>query len=336
MPLNVQDFLQLDLPALLAAVLACAACALVGNFLVLRRQGLMGDAVSHAVLPGIVGGFLLAGTRDTWAMMAGALAAAALAGVLIEGVRRYGRLESGAAMGVVFTVFFAAGVVLIEQGAARAVDLDADCVLYGQLEDILWLAPTGWSSLLDPAVWATLPREVVTLAAVLAVCAAAVALLYKELTIAAFDPALAGTLGLAPGLVNTGVVLLTAATAIAAFEAVGSILVVAMLIAPAAAARMLTDRLPAQLGLSVLFGVAAAVGGYVVAAFGPFWLGGDHSLNAAGMIAVVSGLLLALAALLGPRHGALGRRLATRRLHRGLHREAVGNTDVVAAGSGRP
>ncbi|HYH19300.1 MAG TPA: metal ABC transporter permease [Azospirillum sp.] len=332
MPLTVRDFLQLDLPALLAAVLACAACALVGNFLVLRRQGLMGDAVSHAVLPGIVGGFLLAGTRDTWAMMAGALAAAALAGVLIEAVRRFGRLESGAAMGVVFTVFFAAGVVLIEQGAARAVDLDADCVLYGQLEDILWLAPTGWASLLDPAAWVTLPREVVTLAAVLAVCVAAVALLYKELTIAAFDPDLAGTLGLAPGLVNTGVVLLTAATAIAAFEAVGSILVVAMLIAPAAAARMLTDRLPVQLGLSVLFGVAAAVGGYVAAAFGPFWLGGGHSLNAAGMIAVAAGLLLALAALLGPRHGALGRRLTARR----LHRAAARNTDVVAAGPGRP
>ena len=232
MHVTVQDFLQIDLPALMAAVLACAACALVGNFLVLRRQGLMGDAVSHAVLPGIVGGFLLVGSRDALPMMAGALVSAALAGVLIEAIRRLGRLESGAAMGVVFTLFFAAGVVLIEQGPARAVDLDADCVLYGQLETILWLAPTRWSSLLDPAVWAQMPRQVVALAAVFAVVLAAVLLFRKELTIAAFDPGLAGALGLRPGLFHHGILLLTAATAIAAFEAVGSILVVAMLIEP--------------------------------------------------------------------------------------------------------
>ncbi|HYH36623.1 MAG TPA: metal ABC transporter permease [Azospirillum sp.] len=314
MTVTVQDFLQIDLPALMAAVLACAACALVGNFLVLRRQGLMGDAVSHAVLPGIVGGFLLAGTRDTLPMMAGALVSAALAGVLIEAVRRLGRLESGAAMGVVFTLFFAAGVVMIEQGPARAVDLDADCVLYGQLETILWLAPTSWSSLLRPAVWLELPRQVVTLAAVFALAVACVLLFRKELTIAAFDPGLAGALGLRPGLFHYGVLLLTAATAIAAFEAVGSILVVAMLIAPPAAARLLTDRLPVQLVLSTALGALAGMAGYAGAAFGPFWLGAEHSLNAAGMIAVAAGGILTLAVLLGPRHGILGRVLGQRRL----------------------
>lgn len=314
MHLTLQDFLQIDLPALMAAVLACAACALVGNFLVLRRQGLMGDAVSHAVLPGIVGGFLLAGTREALPMMAGALVSAALAGVLIEAVRRLGRLESGAAMGVVFTLFFAAGVVLIEQGPARAVDLDADCVLYGQLETILWLAPTSWASLLRPAVWLELPRQVATLAAVFALVLAGVLLFRKELTIAAFDPGLAGALGLRPGLFHYGVLLMTAATAIAAFEAVGSILVVAMLIAPPAAARLLTDRLPVQLALSTALGAVAGVSGYVAAAFGPFWLGAEHSLNAAGMIAVASGGILALAVLLGPRHGILGRALGQRRL----------------------
>jgi manganese/zinc/iron transport system permease protein len=315
MHVTLQDFLQIDLPALMAAVLACAACALVGNFLVLRRQGLMGDAVSHAVLPGIVGGFLLVGSRDTLPMMAGALASAALAGVLIEAIRRLGRLDSGAAMGVVFTLFFAAGVVMIEQGPARAVDLDADCVLYGQLETILWLAPTGWASLLEPRVWADLPRQVVALAVVFASAVAAVLLFRKELTIAAFDPGLAGALGLRPGLFHYGVLLLTAATAIAAFEAVGSILVVAMLIAPPAAARMLTDRLTVQLVLSTALGAGAGVLGYVGAAFGPFWLGADHSLNAAGMIAVASGGLLTLAVLLGPRHGILGRVLGQRRLY---------------------
>src|SRR3712207_5778208 len=133
-------------------------------------------------------------------------------------------------MGVVFTVMFAGGVVLIEQAAARSVDLDADCVLYGQLEDILWLAPTGWASLADPAVWAELPHEVTTLAGVMLLCALTVLLFYKELKITAFDPALATTLGIPAGLFHYGLVMLVAVAAIASFEAVGSILVIAMLI----------------------------------------------------------------------------------------------------------
>lgn len=295
----MNEFLQIDLPALLAAVFAAGACALVGNFLVLRRQGLMGDAISHAVLPGIVGGFLLAGSRATLPMMAGALAAAALAAVLIEAVRRFGRLEPGAAMGVVFTLFFAAGVVLIEQGAARGVDLDADCVLYGQLEDILWLTLQTPGDLLSPAVWATIPREVATLAAVFAVGVALTALVWKELRLSCFDPGLAAALGMRPGLIGGGVVLMTAAAAIAAFEAVGSILVIAMLIAPPATARLLTDRLAVQVPLAVGLGVLAAVTGYGLAAMAPWWMGagglGTGGINAAGMMAVTAGGMLAAA-----------------------------------------
>ena len=149
MILTVQDFLQVDLPAMLACLFATLACTLLGNFLVLRRQSLMGDAIAHAVLPGIVLGFLVAGTRATWPIFIGALLAAVLAAVAIDLVRRYGRLDSGTAMGVVFSILFAGGVVLMEQAAASAVDLDAECVLFGQLEDILWLAPDGWASLLD-------------------------------------------------------------------------------------------------------------------------------------------------------------------------------------------
>jgi manganese/zinc/iron transport system permease protein len=308
MDLTVSSFLQIDLPALLAAVLATVTCALLGNFLVLRRQSLMGDAVSHAVLPGIVLGFLVAGSRATWPMFAGATVAAVAASVLIELVRRFGRVESGAAMGVVFSVFFALGVLLIEQAAAHAVDLDAECVLYGQLEDILWLAPTGWASLLEPAVWAEMPREVVTLAAVALICGLAVTLFYKELKITSFDPELATTLGIPAGTFNIGLMLLVGMVAVAAFEAVGSILVIAMFICPAAAARLLTDRLAVQIGLSLLIAAASAVSGYVLAAFGPFWLGGDSSLAASGMIAVMTGVALAAAVLLGPRYGVLARR----------------------------
>ncbi|UEM03226.1 metal ABC transporter permease [Skermanella rosea] len=307
--ITTQEFLQIDLPAMTAAVLACVSCALVGNFLVLRRQSLLGDAISHAILPGIVGGFLLTGSRFGLGVIGGALAAAVVAGVLIESVRRLGRLDAGAAMGVVFTVMFAGGVVLIEQGAARAVDLDADCVLYGQLEGILWLAPQGWADLADPAVWADLPRQVVTLALVTALCVACVVAFRKELALTSFDPALATTLGIPAGLFHYGVVVLVAVAAIASFEAVGSILVVAMLICPAATARLLTDRLPVQLWLSVAIGGLTGAGGYLLGAFGPSLLAGGpaDALNAAGMIATLAGVLLAAAILFAPRHGVLAR-----------------------------
>ncbi len=307
MPLTAASFLQIDLPAMLAALFATLSCTLLGNFLVLRRQSLMGDAISHSVLPGIVLGFLVAGTRATWPMFIGATVAAVTAAILVELVGRLGRLDSGAAMGVVFSVFFAAGVLLIEQAAAHAVDLDAECVLYGQLEDILWLAPTGWASLLEPAVWADLPREVVTLACVTFVCAVAVAAFYKELKITSFDPDLATTLGIPAGGFNLGLMLLVGMVAVASFEAVGSILVIAMFICPAAAARMLTDRLGAQIWVSLRIAAVCAILGYAAAAFGPFWLGGDSSLAASGMIAVATGVALALAILFAPRYGVLTR-----------------------------
>ena len=205
---------------------------------------------------------------------------------------------------------FAGGVVLIEQGAARAVDLDADCVLYGQLEGILWLAPKRWADLADPAVWTELPHQVVVLAAVTLLCVVCVTLFYKELALTSFDPHLATTLGYPAGLFHYGVVVLVAVAAIASFEAVGSILVVAMLICPAATARLLTDRLPVQLWLSVGIGGVTGAGGYLLGAFGPTVLMGEpaDALNAAGMIATLAGVLLAAAILFAPRHGILGRR----------------------------
>jgi len=132
--------LQVDLPAAAAALFAALACALLGNFLVLRRQSLMSDAISHSLLPGVVLAFMVSGARTSGAMFLGAAIAAVVTVALVQFVRRRARLESGAAMGVVFSIMFAAGVVLIEQGPARNVDLDADCVLYGQLEHIMWLA----------------------------------------------------------------------------------------------------------------------------------------------------------------------------------------------------
>lgn len=306
---TLEGFVQIDLPAMLAALFATVSCGLLGNFLVLRRQSLMGDAISHAVLPGIVMAFLFWGSRATWPMFLGAAAAGVLAAVIIELVRRLGRLDSGTAMGVVFSVFFAGGVVMMEQAAAHAVDLDADCVLYGQLEDILWLVPAGTFSLLDPAVWAEMPREVRTLAITLVVVSVAVALFYKELKLTSFDPELATTLGFRAGIFNILLMVLVAAVAVAAFEAVGSILVIAMFICPAAAARLFTDRLGRQIGLSVVFAAIAAIGGYALAALAPVWAGTPSALAASGMIAVVAGILLGVAVLFAPRYGVLARAL---------------------------
>lgn len=305
--MSLETFLRLDLPQMLAALFATLACGLLGNFLVLRRQSLMGDAISHAVLPGIVVAFLVAGSRATWPIFVGAAVAALLAAILIDLVVRYGRMDAGTAMAVVFSIFFAGGVVLMEQAAASNVDLDAECVLYGQLEDIIWLAPKSIASLADPAVWRDLPREVATLAATLVISALAVWAFWKELKLASFDPALATALGYPAAWINLGLMVLVGAVAVAAFEAVGSILVIAMFICPAAAARLLTDRLATQVGWSLVFAAVSAIGGYVLAGFGPFWIGLENSVAASGMIAVVSGFILALSVLAAPRHGLLAR-----------------------------
>lgn len=289
--------LQVDLPAAAAALFAALACALLGNFLVLRRQSLMSDAISHSLLPGVVLAFMVSGARTSGAMFLGAAIAAVVTVALVQFVRRRARLESGAAMGVVFSIMFAAGVVLIEQGPARNVDLDADCVLYGQLEHIMWLAAANPGALLDPAVWREAPRQVVTLAGVLAASAVAVALFWKELKISSFDPQLASALGFSPRAIDMGLMFFVGLVAVAAFEAVGSILVIAMFICPAAAARATTERLGAQVAVSLVYASVAALGGYTLAAFGPGWAGMDASLTASGTIATVSGLILAVAAL---------------------------------------
>jgi manganese/zinc/iron transport system permease protein len=301
-------FFSVDLPAALAALLACLSCALMGNFLVLQRQSLMGDAISHAVLPGIVAGFLMSGSRAALPMLAGALVAALLASVLIDAARRLGRLDPGTAMGVVFTGMFALGVILIEQGGARQVDLDADCALYGQLEAIVWFeAHGGWASMLDPAILATMPRQIIQLFLALAFCSTFVFWFWKELTLVSFDPQQADMLGFSSAFFQRAVVVLSAVVAIAAFEAVGSILVIAMLICPAATARLYCERMGSQMALALGLGGFSALAGYALAGFAPPLFGFDHAVNAAGTIACLSGIILAIAAITAPRHGILAR-----------------------------
>ncbi|MFC3123587.1 metal ABC transporter permease [Pseudoroseomonas globiformis] len=288
-------FLQLDFAALLAAVMACLACGLLGNLLLLTRQSLLGDAVSHSVLPGLVLGFAVTGTRATLPMVLGAMLAAITAALLIALVRRLARLEAGAAMGVVFSGCFALGLVMMEVTGARAVDLDVDCVLFGQLEALIWPAATGPASLLDPAALSDLPQETRLLAGVLAFVLGGLALLWKELRLAAFDPDFAASIGFAPRGLSLVVLVLVSTACVAAFWAVGSILVIAALIAPPAIARLLTDDYRRQFLLSGVAALAMGAGGYAAAIAVPLMLGLSHGLNAAGMMAVVAALMLALA-----------------------------------------
>ena len=294
------EFVALSLPPLLIGLFAAVACALPGNFLVLRKQSLIGDAISHVVLPGIVVAFLLTGRVAAWPMMLGAAAAALVAVVLIEAIRRLGRIEAGAAMGVVFTAMFAGGVLLLEQSDPSSVHLDVEHALYGNLESLIWLEATGWSSLLDPAALATLPAELTRMAVTLAVIGVLLWLFYRPLKLTTFDEDYARTLGLPVTALGLGLVISAAVAAVAAFDAVGSIIVIAMFICPPAAARMMTNRLGAQIGWSVAFAALSAVLGYVLAGYGPLWLGAQNAVSAAGMIATVSGVILAVAALVGP------------------------------------
>lgn len=300
------EFVQLSLTPLLIGTLAAVACALPGNFLVLRRQALIGDAISHVVLPGIVVAFLVTGAVTTWAMMAGAAGAAIFSVVLIEAIRRLGNIEPGAAMGVTFTGMFAGGVLLLEQSDTSSVHLDVEHALYGNLESLIWLGAEGWGSLLDGAALADLPPELIRMAVVAALVALFVWAFWRPLKVATFDEGFAAAMGVHTTALNFAVVIVAAVAAVAAFDAVGSIIVIAMFICPPAAARLMTNRLGVQIAWSVVFAVLSAVIGYVLAGYGPGWIGASNAVSAAGMIATVSGMILLLTCLFGPERSRTG------------------------------
>jgi manganese/zinc/iron transport system permease protein len=212
------EFVQLSLTPILIGLFAAIACALPGNFLILRRQALLGDAISHVVLPGIVVAFLLTGVVSAIPMMLGAGVAALVAVGLIEAVKRLGRIEPGAAMGVVFTAMFAGGVLLLEQSDASSVHLDVQHALMGNLESLIWFRAEGWGSLLDPVALADLPPELPRMAAVCAVIAALTLLFWRPLTISTFDEGFARALGLPTTAIALGLAATAAAAAVAAFD----------------------------------------------------------------------------------------------------------------------
>lgn len=271
---------------LIAAVTA-AACALVGTFLVLRKTALLSDAISHAILPGIVLAFFQTETLNSPLL----LVAAALTGVVtvgaIEALGRTRLVKQDAAIALVFPALFSVGVILISRYAS-GVHLDADAVLLGD-PAFAWIErfEVGGRDLGPQSLW--------LMGTVLAVVAAFVGLFYKELKLSTFDPALAAALGFAPAVVHYALMSLVSVVAVGAFDVVGSILVVGLMIAPPAAAWLLTDRLPVLLALSVGLGVASAVSGY--------WLARGLDVSIAGAMAVMAGVLFALCLAFAPHRG---------------------------------
>ena len=284
---------------LIAAVTA-AACGLVGAFLVLRKTALLSDAISHAILPGIVLAFFWTENLNSPLL----LLAAALTGVLtvglIEALGRTRLVKQDAAIALVFPALFSIGVVLISRYAS-GVHLDTDAVLLGD-------PAFSWIRRFEVSGRDLGPQSLWLMGTVLALVAAFVTVFYKELKISTFDAALAGALGLAPAAIHYALMTLVSVVAVGAFDVVGSILVVGLMIAPPAAAWLLTDRLPVLLGLSVGIGVVSALSGY--------WLARGLDVSIAGAMAVMAGVWFAVCLAFAPERGlvAQARRRARQRV----------------------
>jgi manganese/zinc/iron transport system permease protein len=270
--------------------LVTAACGLIGNYLILRRMALVGDAISHSVLPGIAVAFLLAKTRSSLAMFLGALGAGLLTTVIIEFIHKNTRVKQDAAIGVAFSTLFAIGVILISLYADK-VDLDQECVLYGE---IAFIPQEPRVELFGQAI---APIPVFRMGVVLLVVLGVILLFYKELLLSSFDPSLATSLGINSTVVHYGLMSLLSVVVVSAFESAGAILVIAMLILPGATASLLSDLFPKILGLTVVNAAISAVLGVCLAV----WL----RCSVAGAMVVMSSLLFIAVWIFSPKHGLL-------------------------------
>jgi len=274
----------------LVGVLTAAACALVGVFLVLRRSALLSDAIAHTVLFGIVIGYLLTQDIDSPLLLLFAAFSGVLTVTLAELLLKTGRVRADAAIGLVFPALFSIAVIIITRDF-RNVHLDTDAVLLGELA----FAPFNRATLLG----INLPQGVWVMGGILLLNIAAIALFYKELKLATFDAALGAALGFAPTLLHYGLMTLVSVTAVGAFDHVGSILVIALMIAPPAAAYLLTDRLSRMLLISVAIGAGSAVAG--------FWLARALDINVSGATATCTGLIFLIVLVAAPERGLIAR-----------------------------
>jgi manganese/zinc/iron transport system permease protein len=237
-------------------------------------------------------------------MFVGAVVVGVLTALFTEWIRNFGDVDEGASMGVVFTTLFALGLVMIVQ-AADHVDLDPGCVLYGAIE----MTPLDT---VEIGSW-KIPRVVLVLSSVTIVNAVIVLIFFKELKLSAFDPSLSNSLGLSARLMHYLLMVIVAVTAVASFEAVGNILVVAMFVVPPATAFLLTERLHVMIMVSACVAAMSAVLGHVSALVVPGWFG-FRSTSTSGMMALCAGILFFSASLLAPRQGVLIRLIRHRRL----------------------
>lgn len=291
----------------LMGFLVGSACGLVGNYLMLRRMALVGDAISHSVLPGIAVAFLLSGSRSSWAMFIGALVAGVVTTVIIEAIHRNSRIKQDAAIGIAFTTLFAIGVILISIFAGQ-VDLDQECVLYGEIGSV----PLEESAVIGGR--AIGPAALVRMALVLAGTVLLIGVFYKELLVSSFDPGLASSMGINATAMHYGLMSWLSVVVVSAFESVGAILVIAMLILPGATARLLSNRLGVIMVLSVVECALASLIGVHLA----YWL----NCSMAAAIVVAAAGLFCLVWIFSPTQG-LVRRVIHKHLTTGEAEESV-------------
>jgi manganese/zinc/iron transport system permease protein len=264
---------------ILTASMFAISCGLLGCFLILRKMAMIGDAISHAVLPGIVIAFLVTGSRASVPMILGAACLGILTTFLIEFFHHKAKLQTDAAIGVTFTWLFALGVILISLYAGQ-VDLDQECVLYGEIAYIpldLWVTESG--TVMGP-------RAMYVAASILVVNLIFLFFSYRHLHLTTFDPAFAASMGVSVGLWNYLLMGAVSMTTVGAFDSVGAILVVALFVVPPATAYLLTDRLDRMLIYTAILAIISSVLGYGLA----FMMDG----SIAGAIVTVAGLIFFL------------------------------------------
>ncbi len=271
----------------LIASLVAIACAIPGTFLVLRKMALITDAISHSILPGIVVGFFITQDLSSPLLIIMAAASGVLTVVLVEFIQKTGLVKEDTAIGLVFPALFSIGVILIAQNA-NDIHLDIDVVLLGELAfapfDRIYLNTIDFG---PKSLWIIGLIVLITLGLLFA--------FFKELKVSTFDAGLASALGFSPIVLHYGLMTISSITTVGAFDAVGAILVVAFMIAPAATAYLLTTNLKKMLVLASVFGVSSAIIGYWVA----------HGLDASisGSMTTVLGLIFLIAYLFAPNKG---------------------------------
>jgi manganese/zinc/iron transport system permease protein len=262
----------------LTAIFTAISCAMLGAFLVLRKMTMVGDAISHAVLPGIAIAYLLSQSRASLPMFLGAALVGVFATVIIEILSKKWKVQSDASIGMTFTTLFAFGVVLITYWSDK-VDLDQECVLYGEIAFVPFNTWTLAGRSMGPiALWSS---GILLLLVLIYTFAG-----YKGLLMSSFNEDYAAVLGIGVGAWNLSLMSMVSVATVISFESVGAILVVALLVAPAATAYLISQKLKPMILLAALFGLSGSLLGYMMSA--------RFDTSIAGGIATILGVQFAL------------------------------------------